>query len=329
MKCRFANGQLPAPASRLRVAQRCPVSRRAPGGEAAWTVVKTLLIVCATATFPTVGLAQIATTAPGGEGISVYGTGEVSAGPNLVEIDLQVSGKAELTGDALVKYRDAKKRVLDALEKLKMPNMTTTEHALSITVGGSIEQQQRMMNGMMQAPGKNQVDVSSVVRVTLTNVRETQPEELIKTVGRLMDVAQDSGVNVGPNAAEVMRAMRYGQQLQNAAPVRFVLTDLTELREKAYEKAVADARSRATRLAKLHQVKLGSALSIQEIMVGGDHFTAATTQIYQPYYQPPNPTTLESNEPRIVSSSLAGVPVPVKLLVRFAIAPADPATAQK
>ncbi len=52
--------------------------------------------------------------------------------------------------------------------------------------------------------------------------------------------------------------------------MRFVLADLSALREKAYEKAVADAHNRATRLAKLHHVKLGSALSIQEILVGGD-----------------------------------------------------------
>ena len=50
------------------------------------------------------------------DGIAVYGTGELSARPNMVEIDLHVSGKAELTGDALVKYRDSKKRVLEALE---------------------------------------------------------------------------------------------------------------------------------------------------------------------------------------------------------------------
>jgi hypothetical protein len=36
-----------------------------------------------------------------------------------------------------------------------------------------------------------------------------------------------------------------------------------------------------------------------------------------------------SEGPRISSSSLAEIPVQVKLLVRFAIQPADPATAQK
>lgn len=270
------------------------------------------------------GWAQFMPNAAATDGISVYGTGEVSARPNLVEIDLHVSGKAELTGDALVKYRDAKKRVIEALEKLKVKNMTTEEYGLSITVGNSLEQQQRFNNGMPQTPGKPQVDVSSTVRAKLTAVRDVPAEDLIKTVGKLMDVAQDSGVSVGPNPAEVMRAMRYNQAVSNASPVRFVLADLAELREKAYEKAVADARSRATRLAKLHHVTLGSALSIQEILVGGDQITVNGAQFNQA-----NPSDDEEGLPRIASTTLAPVPVQVKLLVRFAITPADPATAQQ
>jgi uncharacterized protein YggE len=261
----------------------------------------------------------------------VSGNGDVSARPNLVEIDLQVTGKAELTGDALVKYRDAKKRLLEALEKLKVPNFTVSDHGLSINVGNSAEVQQRMMNGQMQNPGKPQVEVVSTVRMRLSDVRDIPPEDLIKTVGRLMDVAQDAGVTIGPSPAELMRAYRFGQAAQNTLPVRFVLTDLAELREKAYEAAVADARSRATRLAKLHQVKVGAPTSIQEILVGGDQPVSQAIQINLNQFTQQNntPTATESEGPRIVSSSLAGVPLQVKLMVRFAIAPQDPSTAQK
>ena len=258
----------------------------------------------------------------------VSGTGSVAARPNLVEVDLQVSGKAELTGDALVKYRDAKKRVLEVLAKLNIENMSINERAVSITVGNSTEQQQRMMNGMAQNPGKPEVNVSSTVRLTLKNVRESEPEELIKTIGRLLDVAQDAGVNVGPTPAEVMMAYRYGRQPENAAPVRFVLDDLVELREKAYEAATADAHARAIRLAKLHKMTLGSALSIQELAVGGDAPTTTVVNAYI-YQQNAQPSSIENEGPRIVSSSLAEVPVQVKLIVRFGIASPDPATAQK
>lgn len=263
----------------------------------------------------------------GSDGISVYGTGELSARPNLVEIDLHVAGKAELTGDALVKYRDAKKRVLEALEKLKLKGLSTDELSLTISAGSSVDQQQRMMNGMPQPPGKTQIEVSCTLRVRLKDVREQVPEELIKTVGKLLDVAQDSGVTIGPSPAEVMRNMRYGNYTSNSAPVRFVVSDLAALREKAYEQAIADARSRATRLAKLSQVKLGGALAVQEIQVAGDQ------QVANPManQQGGQPTVVneEEDEPRITSTALSGIPVQVKLLVRFAILAPEPATAQQ
>ncbi len=264
------------------------------------------------------------------DGIAVYGTGELTARPNMVEIDLHVSGKAELTGDALVKYRDAKKRALEALDKLKLNGLSTDELSLAITAGTSIEQQQRMVNGMPQVPTKTQIEVSSTLRVQLKDVRDQPAEELIKTVGKLLDVAQDAGVSVGPSPAEMMRNARYGNYTSNASlPVQFVVTDLEALREKAYELAVADARSRASRLAKLHQVKLGPAVSVHEVAVAGDSSGPLRTSVQTPQGTTTTIATPHENEPRIASPSLTDVPVQVKLLVRFAILPADPATAQQ
>ncbi len=287
-------------------------------------ILATIWLLAAAAT----ASAQVASGLVPGEGITVSGTGSAAARPNLVEVDLQVTGKAELTGDALVKYRDAKKRVLDVLAKLNIENLSITERAVAISIGNSSDQQQRMINGIVQSAGKPEVNVSSTVRLTLKNVRESEPEELIKTIGRLLDVAQDAGVNVGPTAAEVMMALRYGRQPENAAPVRFVLDDLVELREKAYEAAAADAHARAIRLAKLHQTTLGPVVSIQELAVGGDAPTTTVVNAYI-YQQNSQPSSLENQGPRIVSSSLAEIPVQVKLIVRFGIVAPGPATAQK
>lgn len=275
--------------------------------------------------------AQVAASGAPADGISVFGSGETMAKPNLVEIDLFVSGKAELTGDSLVKHRDGKKRLLEALEKLKLPNLLTVERGLMVSAGTSLDQQQRMMNGMPQTPSKTQIEVASTIRVQLKDVREIAPEELIKTVGKLLDTAQDSGVTIGPSPAEVMRNARYGNYMGNTSAVRFIVADLDELREKAYEKAVADARGRATRLAKLNHVRLGSALSVQEIQVAGDAPSSnSTVNAYVYYGGSQTPTSPEEiGSPKIVSSTISGTPVQVKLLVRFAIQPAEPATAQK
>ena len=84
--------------------------------------------------------------------------------------------------------------------------------------------------------------------------------------------------------------------------MRFIVADLDELREKAYENAVADARARATRLAKLNHVRLGSALSVQEIQVAGD--------------APSNNSTVNAYVYYGVSQAAAG-PGPARRLLRL------------
>jgi uncharacterized protein YggE len=128
-----------------------------------------------------------------------------------------------------------------------------------------------------------------------------------------------------------MRNARYGNYMGNTSAVRFIVADLDELREMAYEKAVADARGRGTRLAKLNHVRLGSALSVQEVQVAGDAPSSNSTVNAYVYYGFSQSASApeEIGSPKIVSSTVSGTPVQVKLLVRFAIQPAEPATAQK
>jgi uncharacterized protein len=286
--------------------------------------------------YPARAAAQNQSTPPNvtaSDGISVFGTGEVTARPNCVEIDLDVSGKAELSGDAQVKYRDAKKRLIEALDKLGLKDLSTEERGVSITAGISMDQQQRIVNNVPQTVGKPQIDVSSTVRLCLKNVRDVPAEELVKTIGKLIDVAQDAGVNVGLSQSELLMRQRYGMFGGQNSNVRFIVDDLIELREKAYERAVADARDRASRLARLNHVKLGLAVSVQEIQVAGDNppTTSAPVSPYYPFLnlntQPATPESVA--EPRISSPTLTDIPVQVKLLVRFSIQTADPATAQE
>src|SRR4051812_14135584 len=54
------------------------------------------------------------------DGITVIGNGEAKSRPTQVEIGALVAGDAELAADAIVKYRDAKKHAVDALQALKL-----------------------------------------------------------------------------------------------------------------------------------------------------------------------------------------------------------------
>lgn len=265
------------------------------------------------------GLAQVTASDSGASGgITVYGSAQHNARPNLVEIDLRTSGTAELTDDALVKYHDAKKRTVEAFDALKLKNLKLLERGVSLGPGNMQEIMQQMWNGMpMAANKKSKIEISTTLHLRLTDIEKMSDDEVLKTIGKLLDTAQDSGTAFGPSTAELQNAYRYGRQ-PTGAIVKFVLRDLESLREKVYEEAVADARQRASRLAKLNRIKLGPVISVQEVQVSGDD---AGQRVVQPYevYQPGADPDSSKREPRIESSTLAEIPFRVKLLVRYSI----------
>jgi uncharacterized protein len=255
-------------------------------------------------------------------GISVYGSGETVAKPDLVEISLRATAAAELTGDAIIKYRDTKRRTLEAFDKLKLEQLQVEELGVSLADQASAEAMQQMWRGMPATTVKAKVEISSALQLRLAGIRDLSAEQVMETVGKLLDTAKDSGAAIGPTAAEMTMAMRYGQQA-NSTLVRFIVRDLSKLREEAYESAVEDARTRAQRLAKLNGIKLGGVLGVQEVQVSGDEQQLVTTPWGQTM-----PSGKKRKEPEISSEQFAEIPFRVKLLVRFGIVPADAKTAQ-
>ena len=266
------------------------------------------------ASVPAQDLSSISDVRSGG--IVVYGIGEARARPNQIEVDLHASGQAELTEDALVKFNDAKKRMLESFEGLKLANLRVRELGLSVVPGNSQEMVQAMWNGRMvsNTGTKTPIEIASTLRLELRDVRSLPQDELLKLVGKLLDVARDTGANIGPSAAEMQMAYRYGRQPSEGV-VRFIVEDLKELREEAYERAVADARTRAERLARLNGLALGSALSVNEVQVSGDD---ELTRVVQPWEVGRKG---KSDEQQLESDVLAEIPFRVKLLVRFAVEP--------
>ncbi|HEY2881840.1 MAG TPA: SIMPL domain-containing protein [Pirellulales bacterium] len=251
------------------------------------------------------------------EGISVTGNGEVSAKPDIVEINVRLHGNAELTDDAIIKHRDARERVEKAFEALKFESLKVEELNLAVRPGTSKDQAQLIMRGA--APATNtppQVEVSSTMRVRVSKIPDLSLGDLMKTIGKLLDTAKDSGAAVGPSDEEVSMAYRYGRTASSSM-VRFVISDAGRIREEAYQKAVDDAKARAERLAKLHSVKLGSVIGVQEITVSGDE--AAMRQ--QPWEVASDAPQNKPNE--IATDTMSGGSYRVRLGVRFAIEPTD------
>jgi len=261
---------------------------------------------------------QVADAQNAVDGISVTGTADIKTRPNMVEIDVRVSGKAELADDALLKYQQALKGTLAGFNALKISNLKVTERGMTLSPGDSQAAMQAMMRGMNPPAEKLQVEVIGPVRLQLSGIDKLTSQELFRTIGKLLDVARDSGAILGATGSENYRQYYYGGQQRMPSIVRFVLRDLREVREQAYEKAVGDARMRAERLARLTGIKLGPAIAVNELQVSGDEITY-TQQPYQQMGMIAN----TSEEPALVSDSFLEIPFRVKLMVRFSIQKQD------
>ncbi|WP_240911395.1 SIMPL domain-containing protein [Paludisphaera soli] len=289
-----------------------------------WTIAALRLAAClgmaaaVIVAVPPPAAAQVAEPS-GVEGLTVQGKGSVSARPSLAEIDLDVSAAAELTGDAIVKFRDAKKRVHDAFAALKLPDVAVEERGLLLDQKGAAFNPYMMDYGV-QTKTKSEVQLSRKLVVKASGIQGMDEEAVLQLVGRLLDVAQDAGARVGPPANAAMMAYRYGN-MQPTNLVRFVVEDYDKLKEEAYAKAAADARARAERLARLNGVKLGPVLSVRE--VSSDN---ATRYYYSGMMLSDAPTQEEDDgaRDRLTTPKFQDVPIRVELQVRYAITPAEP-----
>ncbi len=216
---------------------------------------------------------------------------------------MEVSAASELTADAIVKYRDAKRRIRDAFTALKLENVGVEERGLAVD-----------QKGMMQNPywfdyqpnnrTKTEVQLTRKLVVKASGIRKMDEEGVLQMVGRLLDVAQDAGAKVGPqNNMNPYYYYRYNMN-QGGGLVRFVLEDFDKVQEEAYDKAIADARARAERLARLSKVELGAIVGVREVAVPADKMPNSDDE-------PPRK--------RLETAKFQEVPVRVELLVRFEV----------
>jgi len=248
------------------------------------------------------------------EGFTVAGKGMAGARPNRLEIDLEVSASSEISADVIVKYRDAKKRLHEAFAALKLGNVAVEERALAVDQKG-----QAFNPYYMDSPparkGKVEVQLTRKLVVACTDIRGMDEEALLQLVAKLLDVAQDAGGKVGGQGEVNPYSWRYGGQ--KSGLVRFILDDFDALQEKAYQAAIADARARAGRLAKLGGVDLGPVAGVREILVPGEK--AQQTQSIS-FYGMPAAEDDDMPRRRIESARFQEIPVRVELQVRFAVA---------
>ena len=287
-------------------------------GRSLFTAV--LLVLALALTPAPVARAEDQPSTGGGEGISVAGTGEVKAKPKVVEINATVTGDAELAADAIVKYRDARRRAVDALNGLKLEGLKIESNGFSVAQGVDSAQMQAMMQGNAAPAGKQRVSVTEQLKVNLTVSDRYKDEELMDTVLKVLDTGRDAGLVIGrqPPRNYYEMQMYYNNGGANQANlVSFKLTDTDGLREQAYKAAMDDAKKKAERLANLAGVKLGRILSVKDaVAVGGGGGNNSGQMAMMAMYgvaMPPEQQELTSNVFKEIS-------VKVNLAVQFEIA---------
>jgi uncharacterized protein YggE len=280
-------------------------------------VICSAAMALATAACPARGQFSDGSAAAGGaltniNGFAVVGKGTAAAKPNRLEIDLEVSASSELSADAIVKYRDAKKRLQDAFSTLKMSNVAIEERGLLVDQKG-----QAFNPYYMDMPparkGKVEVQLRRKLVVTVSNIRSLDEEALLQLVAKLLDVAQDAGGKVGGGADFNPYYYRFNQM--GGKLVRFILDDYDALQEKAYGEAITDARAKAARLAKLSGVELGRVSGVREILVPGEKPAPGMGLFY--YGVPDTETDEDVPRKRLESTRFQEIPVRVELQVRF------------
>jgi uncharacterized protein YggE len=244
-------------------------------------------------------------------GITVAGTGKASGKPNTIEIACLVSGDAELTADAIVKYRDARKRAVDAIEALKIAGLSIDSKGYSVKDYVDMNaQQQAMMRGQAVVNSKQKVSVVEQLVIIIKDADKMEPAAMMDTMLKVLDTARDAGLTIGDGSP---RNVNYYPPPPAPALIKFKIADISALREQAYKQAIEDAKTKAQKLADMAGVKIGKVLAVRDSNVrvpgqgGGEN---------NPYGTPP--PVLDQNE--LSSTVYDEIPLNVSLTVQFEIA---------
>jgi hypothetical protein len=90
-----------------------------------------------------------------------------------------------------------------------------------------------------------EIRVARTIRLTLRGIRDKPEAEVLETIGTILDAVRDAGGTVGPSGPYAP----YVGDSSFKSVCRFVLEDAAELRKKAAEAALAQARTDAGALA--------------------------------------------------------------------------------
>ena len=177
---------------------------------------------------------QVADASEARRTVSVSGTGQASATPDLAVVSLGVQTQAEEASEALSQNNEQMQAVIDALQEAGVAPADIQTQVIRLSPR---YEQPTPQAGAQQGPPE-------LVGFMATNIVEVTVRE-IDGLGDLLDTAIQAG----------------GNQIQG---IRFEVEDPAELFDLAREAAWADAMHKAEQLAELSDSTLGAVLTINE-----------------------------------------------------------------
>ncbi|WP_299464453.1 SIMPL domain-containing protein [uncultured Gimesia sp.] len=266
------------------------------------------LFLCWGANVPTVSAAE-------GEGITVVGVGSVEAKPSIVELTGLVMGQGQLAGDAVTKFHGNRRRAEEAFKNLKIPGLEVVEEGMSLYSSMNASQMQAMMRGMPVNNSQSQeLSVSETLKLRLTGIEKLSSQELLETIVKIVDSGKDAGVVIGNDTTPSIPGSYNPSKARNTMAT-FKITNVDQLKEQAYAKAVQDAKTQAEKLARLTGVKLGKVISINGEGDSNKSANAVYNQMMAQYIAAG--IAIQSDEQ--ASSLFKAIPVSVAVRVTFSI----------
>jgi len=191
--------------------------------------------------------------------ISVTGTAQIQATPNLALVVVAVQTQAETLSKAVNANNTAANKVLQAIENLKIPNLTV--RTLDFNVQPIY--QQPPPNTQVTTPPK--IIGYQVVNRLEARIPAATSEALSAAVSRVVDAALNAGAN-------------------RVDSVDFTLQDMTAANNEALAQATRNAQSTARTLATAAGVRLGSlqTLSAQPFYQPGPVYAARSMEAAAP-----------------------------------------------
>jgi uncharacterized protein YggE len=185
--------------------------------------------------------------------ISVTGVAKIEARADTIELTVPVSASAPLASQALKNFREMRIQALAAIKALKIDGLSVTQEGVSVSVNSNPDGGRMMQN----------IVVGGILRRTSVEPGNGFRENLLVRVSGIDQLNEDQVNEICVKLADGFKSANVSGPANYS--IAFRLQQLRPVEDRALEAAIADARSKAARLAHLLNVKLGSVARAQEV----------------------------------------------------------------